>query len=44
MQNAEFFTEAGGESLHYIPALNARDDHVELMAQLVAKHASGWPQ
>ena len=44
MQNAEFFTEAGGESLHYRPALNARDDHVELMAQLVAQHTSGWPR
>ena len=44
MENAEFFTESGGESLHYIPALNARDDHVELMVQLVAQHTSGWPQ
>ena len=44
MQNAEFFTEAGGKSLHYIPALNARDDHVELMAQLVEQHTSGWPR
>lgn len=44
MQNAEFFTEAGGQSLHYIPALNARDDHVEVMAQLVDQHTSGWPR
>jgi ferrochelatase len=44
MQNADFFTEAGGKSLHYIPALNARDDHVELMAQLVDRHTSGWPR
>ena len=44
MQNAEFFEEAGGGSLHYIPALNARDDHVELMARLVAQHTGGWPR
>jgi ferrochelatase len=35
MQNADFFIESGGDSLHYIPALNARDDHVGLLAALV---------
>jgi len=44
MQNAGFFEEAGGKSLHYIPALNARDDHVELMAQIVEQHTRGWPR
>jgi len=42
MQNAEFFIEAGGQSLHYIPALNARDDHVDLLQQLVSRHVAGW--
>jgi ferrochelatase len=28
MQNRDIFREAGGGDLHYIPALNARDDHV----------------
>jgi len=42
MQNAEFFTEAGGQSLHYIPSLNARDDHVDLLQQLVSRHIAGW--
>ncbi len=42
MQNAEFFSEAGGGSLHYIPSLNARDDHVDLLASLVEKHIAGW--
>lgn len=42
MQNAEFFTEAGGQSLHYIPALNARDDHADLLQQLVSRHTAGW--
>jgi ferrochelatase len=42
MQNAGFFTEAGGGSLHYIPALNARDDHVDFLTGLVERHIEGW--
>jgi len=42
MQNAEFFAESGGGALRYIPALNARDDHVTLLADLVERHAAGW--
>ena len=43
MQNAEAFEEAGGETLHYIPALNSRADHVELMVGLIERHTGGWP-
>ncbi len=43
MQNAGFFTENGGGELRYIPALNARDDHVAALADLVEQHAAGWP-
>ena len=43
MQNAELFEESGGKSPHYIPALNDRDDHVELLANLVERHLGGWP-
>ncbi len=42
MQNAEFFTEAGGKSLHYVPALNARDDHVAMVTGLIGRHTRGW--
>ncbi|MDH3619355.1 MAG: ferrochelatase [Gammaproteobacteria bacterium] len=42
MQNAGFFEEAGGESLHYIPALNARDDHIAFLGSLIERHSSGW--
>lgn len=42
MQNDEFFTENGGGELRYIPALNARSDHVETLAGLVEQHAAGW--
>ena len=44
MQNAEIFRESGGGEYHYIPALNARDDHVSFLARLVEKHAGGWPE
>lgn len=38
VENNEIFTEAGGGGLNYIPCLNSRDDHVELMAALVQPH------
>jgi len=44
LQNAGFFTAAGGAELRYIPALNARDDHVEFLTRLIEKHISGWPE
>lgn len=31
------FREAGGEALHYIPALNTRTEHIDCMARLVSK-------
>ena len=44
MQNAELFEESGGGDLNYIPCLNARDDHVDFLSQLVLAHAQGWPE
>lgn len=38
-ENREIFISAGGEVFHYIPALNARDDHIAMMAALVAEKA-----
>lgn len=35
MTNKDIFIEAGGESYHYIPALNDGQDHVQLMAALI---------
>ena len=43
MQNAEIFEASGGNSLRYIPALNARNDHVRFLSDLVEKHLGGWP-
>lgn len=44
MQNADFFREAGGETLSYIPCLNARPSHVRALASLVLRHGQGWPE
>ncbi|MDX1509001.1 MAG: ferrochelatase [Woeseiaceae bacterium] len=44
MQNAEIFTDAGGGSLNYIPALNASSDHVAFLSRLVEKNVAGWPE
>lgn len=44
IQNGELFTESGGGQLNYIPALNDSDAHVELLADLVMRHLSGWPE
>ena len=42
-ENREIFTRAGGEAFFYIPALNGRDDHVALMADLILTHWK-WSQ
>lgn len=35
LQNRDIFLEHGGEEYHYIPCLNDREDHIDMMAQLV---------
>ena len=35
LQNAELFTSSGGGSYSYIPALNARADHLQLLSSLL---------
>lgn len=44
IQNDELFRDSGGGELHYIPALNARDDHVAFLSRLIEKHVAGWPE
>ncbi len=41
LQNAGFFRDAGGQTLRYIPALNADAAHVETLAALVERHLAG---
>lgn len=43
-ENAAAFRKAGGEALRYIPALNDRDDHLDMLADLVLEHTQGWPE
>jgi protoporphyrin/coproporphyrin ferrochelatase len=43
VQNAEFFHEAGGDTLSYIPCLNTRADHLDFLAALALRHLQGWP-
>ncbi len=41
-ENREYFEESGGETFHYIPCLNDREDHIDMMLELVKKHTQGW--
>lgn len=43
-ENREIFEEAGGGELHYIAALNDRDDHMDALTELVLRHTQGWPE
>ncbi len=42
VENRGYFMEAGGESFHYIPALNWRDDHLDALADVVLSNAQDW--
>ncbi len=42
--NREGFIDAGGESFTYIPALNATEPHIDMMAKLVEWHMQGWKE
>jgi ferrochelatase len=43
IRNRALFMANGGEFYDYIPALNASDAHAGLLADLISRHASGWP-
>ena len=38
------FLGAGGESFHYIPALNSSDAQVRALSALALRHMGGWPE
>lgn len=40
--NRELFLHHGGERYDYIPALNARADHIALLHDLVLRHTQDW--
>ena len=37
------FLGNGGELYDYVPALNAGEAHAALLADLIGRHARGWP-
>jgi ferrochelatase len=41
-ENRHTFIEAGGKDYHYIPCLNDRADHIQMMADLVEQNTDGW--
>ncbi|WP_016954717.1 ferrochelatase [Catenovulum agarivorans] len=41
-ENREYFIEAGGETYNYIEALNSDEQHIQMLASLVADNITGW--
>jgi len=42
VENRKAFEEAGGGEMRYIPALNDRADHIEVLADLIRRHTCSW--
>ncbi len=43
-ENRQIFMDAGGKTYSYIPCLNDSPAHMETLADLIMRHASGWPE
>jgi len=43
-ENREYFMDNGGERFTYIPCLNDDAAHIEFFADLIERHAQGWPE
>ena len=41
-ENHGYFTEAGGEAFSYIPCLNASQEHIDALVQLIEDNLQGW--
>jgi len=41
-ENREYFEEAGGKDLRYIPALNSDAEHIKALAEIVSAHLGSW--
>lgn len=44
LQSAKLFKNSGGGDLRYIPALNARDEHVSFLSRTIERSVTGWPE
>lgn len=43
-ENREYFEEAGGQQYGFIRCLNDRNDHTDMLAELVLQHTQGWKE
>ena len=43
-ENRDVFMASGGEVYRYIPALNDRSEHIDMLADIVGQHIQGWPE
>ena len=43
LQGAALFREAGGDTLRYIPCLNATPAHADALAALARRELAAWP-
>jgi protoporphyrin/coproporphyrin ferrochelatase len=44
VENAGHFKAHGGQSLRYIPALNAMPEHADMLSALIMEQSQGWPE
>lgn len=44
LTNRSRFLAAGGERFEYIPALNASEDHVAALSELILRNGQGWAE
>lgn len=44
IENRDVFLQAGGMQYSYIPALNAGNNHVAMLMDLIKQHTAGWPE
>lgn len=44
IRNHARFLHSGGERFEYIPSLNASEDHVNALTDLVLRNGQGWPE
>jgi len=42
VENRDYFLEAGGKDLRYIPALNAQDHHIQALTRIIEQQMQGW--
>lgn len=44
IENAKLFQISGGKCLRYIPALNAREEHLAFLLRTFTENMGGWPE